>query len=244
MKTSQLIPLSTFQGVINRALISGLIWTPTWPVVWRRAFTGSFAIRTSHTLHHESPRCRRIQCRQFLGAEPPRHDKSAEGDQEQDDDGKADGRDGLRDSKRRSEAQQLDADEHPDREASLDSFQGIRRRGQLLVACQKEQLQRNAVARERLAAHDEEQACEHALRDEVQHDQERACHGDEEKEALREVADALLDDVVCYAGDFALVRFFGVGHEFRDAETVCVEGRLWDEAVGERDAEDASDKGC
>ena len=61
---------------------------------------------------------------------------------------------------------------------------------------------------------------------------------------MREVADALFDDVIGYSRDFAFVGLIGVGDDLGYAEGVGVERGLWDEAVREGDAEDAGDEGC
>lgn len=94
-------------------------------------------------------------------------------------------------------------------------------------------------------AHDEEEAGEHGLRDQVQHDEEGPAHGAEGQEALREIGDALFYDVRDACGDMALggAVFVGVCHDFCHAERVGMEGRLGDEPVGERDAEKAGDAG-
>ena len=79
----------------------------------------------------------------------------------------------------------------------------------------------------------------------MQDDEERAGHCDEEEEALTEVADALLDDVVDYAdGGAGSGLLAGVGDLFGDAEGGGVEGGLGDEAVGEGDTDEAGDTGC
>jgi hypothetical protein len=62
----------------------------------------------------------------------------------------------------------------------------------------------------------------------VEDDEEGARHGAEGEEALSEVADALLDDMVDYAGGLAFVGFVWVGDLAGDAEGVGVEGRLGD----------------
>lgn len=61
---------------------------------------------------------------------------------------------------------------------------------------------------------------------------------------MGEVADALFDDVVCYADGFAFVGVVCVGDVAGDAEGGSVEGGLGDEAVGKGDAEKACDEGC
>ena len=71
----------------------------------------------------------------------------------------------------------------------------------------------------------------------MENDQEGAGHGDEEEEALSEIADALFDDVV-YDPDCCSRRsLFGwVRDLFGDAEGVCVERSLRNETVGEGDS--------
>lgn len=118
----------------------------------------------------------------------------------------------------------------------------MRCRRQRPVAAQEEYLGRDPVARERLVPHDEEQAGQHGLRDQVQHHEQRARHGAERQEALREVRYALLyyvrspDGVVVPLGLARLVRVdLGLGH----AQRLGVEGRLGDQTVGEREAEES-----
>lgn len=72
--------------------------------------------------------------------------------------------------------------------------------------------------------------------------EEGACHCAEGEEALCEVRDALLDDVVHDAAGVAFVGLVvGVGYGARYAERGRVEGGLRDEAVGEGDPEQAGD---
>ena len=77
--------------------------------------------------------------------------------------------------------------------------------------------------------------------DEVQDDEERARHGAKSEEALGEVGDTLLDDVGGFKGvaAFVLALLVELLDGLGDAERLSVEGGLWDEAVGERQAEDA-----
>lgn len=71
----------------------------------------------------------------------------------------------------------------------------------------------------------------------MEDDEERARHGAEGQQALGEVGDALLDDVVGYL--FRIPFLVGLGARY--AEGGCVEGRLGYEAVGEGDAQQACD---
>ena len=82
----------------------------------------------------------------------------------------------MRDSERGPETEELDADEAPDCEAAVDAFEWFRGRGEGFVFEEEEEFEGYAVALEGLDAHYEEQACKHALRNEVQHDEKWACH--------------------------------------------------------------------
>lgn len=111
------------------------------------------------------------------------------------------------------------------------------------VAQEEEQLGGDAVGGEGLVAHDEEEAGEDGLGDEVEDEQEGAGHGAEREEALREVGDALLDDVRALEHVVPLRLLVCVGLDFRHAEGFGVEWGLGDEAVGEGEPEDAGDAG-
>jgi hypothetical protein len=78
----------------------------------------------------------------------------------------------------------------------------------------------------------------------MQHNEQRASHGTEGEEALSQIADALLDDVVDNAGCFAFICLVCVSYLACYAERVGVEWGLWDEAIGERNAKEAGDTGC
>lgn len=94
---------------------------------------------------------------------------------------------------------------------------------------------RHPVPDQRLHAHDEEEPRQHALRDQVEDDQEGAGHGDEEEKALRQIADALFHHVVRHPDDVSfgfLVRDLA-GH----AKRIGVEWCLWDQSVGEGDSQ-------
>lgn len=118
----------------------------------------------------------------------------------------------------------------------LSRLRGLDAGGETFVLGQEYQLLSDAVALERLHSHDEEETGHHALRNQVQDDEERACHCSEGQEALREVADSLLHDVVCHPDSFALVSVVFVRYLAGDAEGSGVERRLRDEAVGEWNA--------
>ena len=137
----------------------------------------------------------------------------------------------------------MDRDEDPDSETATDTLQWLGSRCERGVFTEEEEFECYAVAFECLHAHDEEEACEDALRDEVEDDEERTGHGSEGEEALCEVGDALFDDVVDFCGDVPFVGalFIGVGDYFGDAERGGVEWCLGDEAVGEGNPEEAGD---
>lgn len=105
---------------------------------------------------------------------------------------------------------------------------------------QEQELERDAVRLEGLVAHYEEQAGQHALRDEVQDDEQGPRRRAESQESLCEVRHPLLDDVC------ALVRVVALGLgavlvrvDFypRHAEGFGVEWRLRDQTVGKWQAE-------
>lgn len=74
----------------------------------------------------------------------------------------------------------------------------------------------------------------------MEDDEEGPGHGAERENALGQVGDALLDDVVNDSGGVAFrVTGFGlVGYLAGDTEGICVERCLRDEAVGEGDPEE------
>ncbi|KAF7552254.1 hypothetical protein G7046_g7464 [Stylonectria norvegica] len=109
------------------------------------------------------------------------------------------------------------------------------------VARKEDELGRDAIGLERLHAHDEEEPREHAVRNQVDDDEERAGHGAEGEEALGEVGDALLDDMGGFEG--VARGSVVVSYGFGDAEGFRVEGRLRDETVGHGEAEEAGDTG-
>lgn len=81
--------------------------------------------------------------------------------------------------------------------------------------------------------------------DEMNDDEEGPCHGAEGEQALCEVGYALLHDVGCFVGIFALVDalFVELLDGLGDAERLGVEGGLGNQAVGERQTQDARDTG-
>lgn len=97
----------------------------------------------------------------------------------------------------------------------------------------------DAVADQRLHAHNEEESRHHALRDQVEDDQEGAGHGDEEKQALRQITDTLFHHVVRHPDHMSfgfLVRDLA-GH----AERIGVEWCLWYQSIGEGDSQKSRD---
>lgn len=182
---------------------------------------------------------------EFLVREPAGQQQGPDGDEGHDEDGKADGGDGLGDGKGGAEADELDGDEEPDGAAAANLEEGVGRRGEGLVAAEEDELGGDAVGLEGLDAHDEEEAGKHAVGDEVQADEQRPRHGAEGEEALGEVGEALLDDVRGLGEVAALVLalFVDVLDGVGDAEGFGVEGGLGDEAVGEGQAQDAGDAG-
>jgi len=195
-------------------------------------------------LHGERTRGRCIQNAQFLGREVFGQQERPHRHEQQDDDGEANGGDGLRDGEGSGEAEKLEGDEIIDGAFATDACERFGGgRGEGVVAEEEEAFFRDAVLEQGLDAHDEEEAGEDTLRDEVQDDEERAGHGAEGEEALSEVGDALFDDVVNDAAGVAFVCFVGVGRFAGDAKRFGVEGCLRDEAVGEGDAEEPADAG-
>lgn len=77
----------------------------------------------------------------------------------------------------------------------------------------------------------------------MQDNKQRAGHGAQGHEALGEVADALLDDVVGDANGFAFVGVVFVGDVAGDAESGCVERCLGDETVGEGNTQETGHEG-
>lgn len=163
-------------------------------------------------LHGEGTSGGGIQDAQLLRREVPRQEERPHGDEQQYDDGEADGGDSLRDGEGSREAEQLEGDEVIDGAFAADAGEGFGGGGgEGVVAEEEEAFLGDAVFEQGLDAHDEEEAGEDALGDEVQDDEEGAGHGAEGEEALGEVGEALLDDVVDDAGGVAFVRFVGVG---------------------------------
>ena len=199
----------------------------------------------ANAFHGKVGRRGRVEQRELLLAEEARQEQGADGDEGEDEDGEADGGDGLGNGKRGGEAEELDGDEPPDGGAARDGAQGRGRRREVAVAGEVHDLGGDAVGLESLEAHDEEEAGEDAVGDEVQDDEQGPRHGAEGEEALGEVGDALLDDVGGFEGEVALVvaLFVELLDGPRDAERLGVEGRLRDEAIGKGQAEDARDAG-
>jgi hypothetical protein len=75
----------------------------------------------------------------------------------------------------------------------------------------------------------------------VDNEEEGPGHCAECKEALGEVRDTLLDDVVGDAAGVALVLFVIVGDGAGYAKGLGVEWCLWDEAVGEGNSQETGD---
>lgn len=94
-----------------------------------------------------------------------------------------------------------------------------------------------------LDAHDEEEARENTLRDQVQNDEQRASHRAKSKETLGEIADPLLDDVVGDADSLALVVIIGVGYLTGYAQRAGMEGCLRNQTVREGKPEQSSNTG-
>lgn len=102
---------------------------------------------------------------------------------------------------------------------ALDALQGLVGGGERTVAGEEEEFGGDAVPFEGLDAHDEEEACEDTLGDEVEDDEEGSAHGAEGEEALGEIGDALFDYVVDDAGGvaFGWAGFVRVGDLAGDA---------------------------
>lgn len=226
-----------------------LLQTRSITIIPRRAVgsnsSAPAAPRTTDAFHGKIRRRRRVQQRELLRAEPPRQDGRADRDQREDEDGEPDRRHRLRDGKRGSKREQLDADEPPHGRAPAHRAQGRSSRRQVPVAGEEHELGGDAVGLEGLEAHDEEEAGEHAVGDEVQDDEQGARHGAEGEQALGEVGHALLDDVGGLERKVALVLalFVKLLDGPRHTERLGVEGGLRDEAVGEGQAEEAGDAG-
>lgn len=120
-----------------------------------------------------------------MGREEARQEERAHGDEGEDEDGEADGGDGLRDGEGGAEADELDGDEGPDGAAAPDAVERVVSRGEVLVAEEEQQLRRDAVRLEGLVAHDEEQAGQHGLRDQMEHDEKWPRGRAEGQQALR-----------------------------------------------------------
>lgn len=213
----------------------------------RRRLSGPIGRRVlaeiaTHRLHGEGTGGGGIEDTQLLRREVPRQEEGPHGGEQENDNGEADGGDGLRDGEGSREAEELEGDEGIDGAFAADASEGFGGGGgEGVVAEEEEAFLGDAVFEQGLDAHDEEEAGEDALGDEVQDDEEGAGHGAEGEEALGEVGEALLDDVVDDAAGVAFVRFVGVGRLAGDAERFGVEGGLRDEAVGKGDAEEAAD---
>lgn len=196
----------------------------------------SSTVGTARTLHGERARGGRVEDSQLVRREEARHDERAHGDQREDEDGEADGGDGLRDGEGGAEADELGGHEGPQRAAPPDAAERVVRGREVLVAEEVQQLLRDAVGLEGLVSHYEEQAGEHGLRDEVEDNEQWAGCRAEGQEALREVRYPLLDDVGALVGVVALgfwVVLVRVDFYYRDAERFRVERRLRNQAVGE-----------
>ena len=113
------------------------------------------------------------------------------------------------------------------------------------VAREEEQFGGYTVSLEGLHTHDEEEAREDAVRNEVQTDEEGSCHGSEGEKALRQVGEALLDDVggLERVAAFVLALLIELRDGLGDAKRLGVEWGLRDKAIGEREAEDAGHAG-
>lgn len=210
-------------------------------------------VRAPDTLHGEITRDGRVQRGELLRREPFGQEHRADGDQEDDEDGEADGGDGLRDGEGGGKADELEHDEVPDDGAAGHLVEGVGGGRELLVAQQEEDLGRDAVFFEGLVSHDEEQARQDTLRDEAQDDEQGTGHGSQGQEALREVGDALLDDVGAFdfpglvvgavVVDFVVAAFvvravLVVVDDLGHAEGRGVERSLGNEAIGEGQAQD------
>lgn len=202
----------------------------------------------AHALHREGARGRGVQNGEFLGRQPLGKEQGADGDEQEDEDGEADGGDGLRDGEGGAEADQLDDDKEPDGAAAdAGVAERVRRRGEGDVADEEQDLGGNSVAFEGLETHDEEETRQDTLGDQVQDSEEGPGHGDKGQKALSEVRQALLDDVGGAEGEggcgFCVAGVLLIRDHLGDAERFGMEGGLRDETVGERQAEEAGDAG-
>lgn len=128
-------------------------------------------------LHGKRRSSRLVQRGELLGTKDARQQTGTYGDEGHDEDGEADGGDGLRNGKSGTEADEFDEDKDPNGGPTLDVSEGHGGRGEGLVAREKDELGGDAVGLEGLDAHDEEEAGQHAVGDQMEDDEEGARHG-------------------------------------------------------------------
>lgn len=104
-----------------------------------------------------------------------------------------------------------------------------------------DQFESDPVPLEGLHPHDEEESGEDTSWDQVEDYEERARHGSEGENALSEVRDTLLDNMVDHSCGvtFCVARLGFIGDLAGDAKGVGVEGRLRDETVRKGYTEEA-----
>ena len=200
-------------------------------------------MRTAHALHSERTSSRGVQDGQFLLRKPPGEQERADGNKQQDNNRETDGSNSLCNGKCGAEANQLQDDERPDGETAFDALERVGCWRETAVLGEEDEFLGDAVALEGLDAHDEEEAGQNGLGDQVQNNEQRAGHGAQGHEALGEVADALFDDVVGDADGFAFVGVVFVGDVAGDAESGRVEGCLGNETVREGDTQETGHEG-
>lgn len=88
-------------------------------------------------------------------------------DERHDEDGEPHGGDGLRDGEGGAEAEELHGNKDPDCEPTAHAQERVARGREAAVACEEDELGGDAVCLQGLHSHDEKEAREHTVRDEV-----------------------------------------------------------------------------
>lgn len=121
---AQLITLPPFETVLDHGRVR---------CIRRRVVVGALrggggsalTVRAAHALHDKGPGRGSVEGAQLVVAEPFGHQPGAEGDEGEDDDGEADGRDGLGDGKGGAEGEQLDGHKRPDGGSAFQPGQSV-----------------------------------------------------------------------------------------------------------------------
>lgn len=129
----QLIALTPFETVLDHGRVRSIRWRAVVGAL-RGGGGSALAVRAADALHDKGPGRGGVEGAQLVVAEPFGHQPGAQGDEGEDDDGEADGGDGLGDGKGGAEGEQLDGHECPNGGSAFQPGQGVVGVGEFAVA--------------------------------------------------------------------------------------------------------------